>query len=242
MRSLTNLKHLRALMMIRSRRVIGFCLQVLEHRSMPRMENMIFLHLHMPWRGRKNFYLKLSCPAQLRRWHADLSRRAVERSSTSTLRTDIKILKAEHNPTVAHPSDGTMDIELSVQQHPSRQPPCPRAGRRILGNPGTSSRGQSTRCTPSLVKEEAVEASQVFGTAVVYTPRGRSGTVDEVGRDYKVQASRYPSITRSAREASEANDRTAKKSSEGMTTRLIRVDLRSEKTDADPLAHCDQRV
>ena len=49
-------------------------------------------------------------------------------------------------------------------------------------------------------------ATKVFSSVVVYTPRGITGSADDLTHHYPVERHRYPSLAASAREAQELND------------------------------------
>lgn len=66
---------------------------------MPTFEHMLFIHLHEPWRGRKNFYLKFGSQAKMRLWCAEIERRAS--AKPSAVRASAARAASEIDPTLA---------------------------------------------------------------------------------------------------------------------------------------------
>ncbi len=209
---------------------------------------MIFLHLAIPWHGRKNFYLRLHDEAELRRWAADLRRRALERSSNSELRRCVRAQSTRSDPTLSAPRNVVIDVTPALTAEEVRPATnlCSSVDARRAGakagaakratRAGAASTGGrrvlSSRATNVAPDDEQI-ASQVFGKVVVYTPRGLSGTRDGARDMYSLPqyGARGISLSQSAREAGEA--RRAEEAS-----RI--VDIRTLGTKAPRLACEDE--
>jgi len=54
-------------------------------------------------------------------------------------------------------------------------------------------------------QQQELVATNVFDSVVMYTPRGKSGSAEDITLRYPVAPHRYPSLAASAREAQELN-------------------------------------
>ena len=67
--------------------------------------------------------------------------------------------------------------------------------------------GKAVHRAQAAEQTQELMASNVFSSVVLYTPRGVSGTADDVNHtSYEVERVRYPSLAASAREAMELNE------------------------------------
>ena len=71
---------------------------------------------------------------------------------------------------------------------------------------GGKSKGKSKKASFAEPQQEMM-ATQLFDSVVLYTPRGASGTGDDLVPNYSVRPRVYGSLAQSARQAREANER-----------------------------------
>ena len=209
-----------------------------HHEDLPEQTNLLFVHLSIPWHERKNFYLKLNSPAEVHAWHEDLTRRAkkvpssadefrvsIRKSATLTDPT-LKISRREKKKAAAPPQlvrgDGSRTSGTRENVPPLGE--GSRARRRVKtraaagdspsaavplapsGSGGGGSCGSKKKSKEELAKEK--RAAAIFGSVVMYTPRGISGTADDdvYPPQYEVRENKYPGLAASARAAREANE------------------------------------
>ena len=91
--------------------------------------------------------------------------------------------------------------------------------------------GKAAQRAQAAEQTQELMATNVFSSVVVYTPRGQSGSSDDLRHKYQVEGVRYPSLAASAREAmelSQAADAAAEKDRQdwlaGKKTRIERHD------------------
>ena len=195
------------------------------HHLLPTaLDNLLFIHLSIPWGGRgKNFFFRFSSRDDMEAWHADLTRRAKEKSSAGQHRKDIRRAATQQDPEIA-PGDELLRKDR-IRARLAREAEAKRrrllqqaafasgepAAKPLPGRPARAGRGSDPRhvlgtsstrnCDPT----QKLRTVEVLGGHHIYTPRGISGTAHDETQHYELQPTRSKSLAKSAREAMEAN-------------------------------------